>query len=539
VTAEPPDAQVASPDGSGDVRPDPVEVQTSDLRRLHPLTPLFHSWRLVGLAGALGFGAFRDDFDRLVWVWHALHGDADIGLLMRAFLVVSAAAAASVALGWLSWRATGFAIVAEPGDPGTLLYHRGLFNRQRSQVRLKRVQSVDVNQPFLPRLLGLAAVSLDMAAGEDASVNLSYLSLPDAWALREEILRHTSVSAVSDAGREASTTAVPDQVIGHVETAYLVKASLLDGAWVWLLLVLWVVAVVVLGLLFGWQALAAGVAGIVPVTIAILVQLRQQVATILRDADFTVMRTPTGIRTRAGLTSTANRTIDVDRVQALRVERPLLWRRLGWARVSVDVAGTANASGASLMPVADDPVALRLASDVAGELIEPAGSFRGPGRRARVLDPFTWRWIGVALLEHGAVSRTGWLTRKVSYVPYARIQSVSIQQGWLQRRLRLATVCLDLPSGAQRWLGPHRDVGEAAVLVARLSEAARQHRKHRQPRQPRQHRQDRPAGPAERGGNAGVGDARAPAGTRIGDPRQGEGHAAEHDVGASPPTWGL
>ncbi len=456
---------------------EPTERAHVDLRRLHPLTPLFKSWRLVGLAGALGFGAFRDDASKLVWIWHALHGDAEVGVMIRAFLVVAAAAAVSVAIGWVAWRTTGFAIVAERGEPGTLLYQRGIINRQRSQVRLKRVQSVDVNQPFVPRLVGLAAVKLDMAAGEGASVNLAYLGLSDAWTLREEILRHTSVSAVADSQTASGEPAVvvPDQVIGHVDTGHLVKASLLDGAWVWLLLIGWLVAVVVLGTLFGWQALAAGAAGIIPVSIAILVQLRQQVTTILRDADFTVMRTPTGIRTRAGLTSTTNRTIDVDRVQALRVERPLLWRRFGWARVSVDVAGADEATGASLMPVAGHAVAVRLASDVAGEAIE-SGSVVGPGERARLLDPWAWRWIGVTLLDHGAVSRTGWWTRTVSYVPYARVQSVSVRQGWVQRRLGLATVCLDMPKGARRWLGPHRDVGEAAELVGRLSEAARQHR---------------------------------------------------------------
>ncbi len=456
---------------------EPAERAAADLRRLHPLTPLFRSWRLVGLAGALGLGAFRDDAAKLVWIWHALHGDAEVGIVLRAFLVVAAAAAVSVAIGWVSWRTTGFAIVAEPGEPGTLLYHRGIINRQRSQVRLKRVQSVDVNQPLVPRLLGLAAVKLDMAAGEDASVNLSYLSLSDAWALREEILRHTSVNAV-DSARTATgepVPVVPEEVIGHVETGHLVKASLLDGAWVWLLLVGWVVAVIVLGAVFGWQALAAGAAGIIPVSIAILVQLRQQVATILRDADFTVTRTQTGIRTRAGLTSTTNRTIDVDRVQALRVERPLLWRRFGWARLSVDVAGADETTGASLMPVAEDAVAVRLASDVAGEAIE-SGDLVGPDPRARLLDPLARRWLGVALLDHGAVSRTGWWTRTVSYVPYARVQSVSVRQGWLQRRLGLATVCLDMPNGAHRWLGPHRDAGDAADLVRRLSEAARQHR---------------------------------------------------------------
>lgn len=468
------------------ISPDPPVVDATALRRLHPLTPLFQSWRLVGLAGALGFGAFRDDLSRLVWVWHALHGDAEVSVIVRAFLLVAAAALASVGLGWLSWRATGFAIVAEPGDPGTLLYHRGLINRQRSQVRLKRVQSVDVNQPFLPRLLGLAAVKLDMAAGEGASVNLAYLGRRDAWALRQEILRHTSGEVPgAHMPDDRVTRPATDPVIGHVDTADLVKASLLDAVGLLLAIVVWVVVVVVLGLTVGWQALAAALTGIIPLAIAMLVELRKLVSTILRDADFTVMRTPTGIRTRAGLTSTTNRTVDIDRVQTVRVERPMLWRRFGWARVDVEVAGDAKATGASLMPVADDEVAVALASDVAGERIEPAGGIGAhwgdvlipPGRRAGWLDPLTVRWLGVAVLEHGAVSRTGVWTRKVSYVPFARVQSVSVRQGWLQRRLGLATVYLDLPNGATRWQARHRDAAEAFALVHELTAQALRHRR--------------------------------------------------------------
>jgi putative membrane protein len=459
----------------------PPEVDPAALRRLHPLTPLFQSWRLVGLVGALGFGAFRDDLSRLVWIWHALHGDVEVGLLFKAFVVVGAAALVSVALGWLSWRATGFGIVAQPGEPGTLLYHRGLFNRQRSQVRLKRVQSVDVNQPFVPRLFNLAAVKLDMAAGEGASVNLSYLSLPDAWALREEILRHTSGEEQTvDRVREP----VRDTVIGHVDTADLVKASVLDAAGILLVVVLWVIVVVVLGLTVGWQALAAALTAIIPLSLALLVQLRRQVNTILRDADFTVMRTPNGIRTRGGLTSTTNRTIDADRVQAVRVERPLLWRRFGWARVDVDVAGAEESGGASLMPVAGDAVAVALASDVVGERIEPDGGVAADwgdalvrsGAHSRWLDPLSASWLGVAVLDHGAVSRTGAWTRTVTYVPFARVQSVSVRQGWLQRRLGLATVFLDLPEGASRWQAQHRDVDDAVALVRELTQLARSHR---------------------------------------------------------------
>jgi putative membrane protein len=162
----------------------------------------------------------------------------------------------------------------------------------------------------------------------------------------------------------------------------------------------------------------------------------------------------------------------------------MLWRRFRWARVEVDVAGADAKIGASLMPVADDPTAVGLAGDVAGEQVEPPGGMAAdwgaalvpPGRRARLVDPLTAAWLGVAVLDHGIVTRTGIWVRTVTYVPFARVQSVSVRQGWFQRRLGLATVYLDLPSGATRWQAPHRDIAEAASLLRVLTEQARTHR---------------------------------------------------------------
>jgi putative membrane protein len=477
------------------------------MRRLHPLTPFFRSWQMVGAAGAAGFGVFRDDLDKFMWFWRALHGDAEFSVVAKALAILGAVAAVSVLASWMSWRATGFALVDDGSPGGRLLFHRGLIVRQRSSVRLNRVQSVDVNQPLFPRLCGLAAVRLDMAAGAGASVNLAYLTRRDADALRTEILQHTSAAAPRDgtahaapkghadaAGRttddlpalwtrdteasEASArTETGDRLIARISTGQLVKANLLDGIWAWVLFVLWIVGVVGSGVVFGWQALAASLTGIVPVTVALAVQLRRQVASMLRDADFRLMRTPNGIRISSGLTSTINRTIDADRIQGVRIEEPYLWRRFGWARVAVDVAGAdeKGTEGARLMPVAQHAAALRLVEDVTGAALDQL-SLAPMGRGARLLDPLAYAYGGVALLDSGAVTVWGRWRRTTFYVPYARVQSVSAQQGWLQRRRGLVTVYLDPPEGGQRWQGQHRAVGSGAALVGTLAARARSHR---------------------------------------------------------------
>jgi putative membrane protein len=456
-----------------------VTAEAPALRRLSPLTPLFNSWRMVGLASALGIGAFRDDIQKLKWIWQALKGEADLGVAVKAFLILVALVTVSTAIGWLSWRVTGFAIVEDPGEQSaaTLLFHRGLLVRRRSQVRLKRVQAVDVNQPLIPRLFGLAAVRLDMAAGQEASANLAYLRAQDAWQLREEILRHTALTGTRSTTSDSDIAPRPERLVAEISTPTLVKASLLDGAWVWLLLVLWLMSLVVVPLLLGWRAMGGALAAFLPLMIAIVVQVRQQVLAILRDSNFTLTRTPTGIRISSGLTSTVNRTIEFDRIQGVRVEEPYLWRRLGWARVAVDVAGATQVGhAASLMPVADRPVALALVADVTGawlgdQPLVPASN------RARRLDPLAFPVMGVTLVASGALVRDGRIRRTTSYVPYARVQSVSVSQGWLQRRFGLATVYLDLPVGARRWVARHRDTDDAARMVDALVLRARANRR--------------------------------------------------------------
>ena len=461
----------------------------AQLRRLHPLTPIFRSWRLIGAGAAIGVGAFRDNLDQLSFFWDVLRGEAELSVLIKVALVVLAVALVAVLGAWLSWRVTWFAIVAEPPGPGTLLLHRGLVVRQRSQVRLSRVQSVDVNQPLVARLVGLAVVRLEMAAGDDASVSLAYLGAKDAWALREEILRHTSAtgSATGSASGSASdgdetSPLLPqaggrdDVLVAEVSTSHLVKASLLAGAPALLITLGWLVGLAVVAAVWGSGPFVAGLAGIVPVTYAIVVALRQQVAAVLTDANFRLYRTPAGIRISAGLTSTVNRTIDTDRIQGIRIEEPLLWRRLRWARVEVDVAGAADeAKAASLMPVTTRSQALTLVQELTGVDLD-AGEARLPGAGARRLDPLGWRHLAVVLHDHGAVTAYGRWRQTRFFVPYARAQSVSVQQGWLQRRLNVATLHLDMPKGVSRWAAHHRDVAEAGELGDELAERARRHR---------------------------------------------------------------
>jgi putative membrane protein len=84
--------------------------------------------------------------------------------------------------------------------------------------------------------------------------------------------------------------------------------------------------------------------------------------------------------------------------------------------------------------------------------------------RARWLAPVAYRFLRVGTSERLVVSREGWLTRRTHVAPQARIQSVRITQGPLQRRLGLADVHTDSPPGPVQARARHRDAAQARRL---------------------------------------------------------------------------
>jgi putative membrane protein len=92
--------------------------------------------------------------------------------------------------------------------------------------------------------------------------------------------------------------------------------------------------------------------------------------------------------------------------------------------------------------------------------------------RARYLAPFRYRVLAAGFTDQVFGSTDGLLTRRLTLVPFGRIQSVRLSQGPLQRRLGLATVHVDV-AGAVPVSAPHRSLEEAYAWVDELSSRAR------------------------------------------------------------------
>jgi len=205
--------------------------------------------------------------------------------------------------------------------------------------------------------------------------------------------------------------------------------------------------------------------------------LLQPARRILDDWNFRVARDPSGLRLRHGLLETRSQVVPVDRVQAVQITWPLLWRGRRWLRVRLDIAGLAGPDenrreSSRLLPVGDLATARRLLPEVLPGVDLVGMTLVNPPVRARWLAPLAQPRMGVALDDQVVAAGGGVLTRHLTLVPYARIQSVRVVQGRLARALGLATVYADTAGGLAA-VGEHRDLADARRLAAELSVRAR------------------------------------------------------------------
>jgi putative membrane protein len=223
----------------------------------------------------------------------------------------------------------------------------------------------------------------------------------------------------------------------------------------------------------GWTFV--GVASVVTAFVGVL---QQPVRRVLQDWNFQVAMMPAGLRLRGGLLETRTQSIAPHRVQAIGVTWPLLWRPKQWLRSRIDVAGYGGQQDGQIMrvsrllPVGDFDTARRLIQEVLPGVDVGALPFTSAPERARWLAPIGQPVLGAALANQVFATTHGRLTRELVVVPYARIQSVRVVQGPLQRRLRLATVHVDTAGGLHA-VAEHRNVDEAWALAAELAERGR------------------------------------------------------------------
>ena len=492
-------------------------------RRLHPLSPLLHSAKMLAviLAAISVQGAVR------------LGLTGFIGVLLVVMCLAMAASA-------VSWLVTGYHVVGRE-----LRIYDGVLVRRTRAIPLERLQAVELVRPLLARVFGLAELRLEVVGGGKTEAPLAYLTAADATELRERLLAmaaRVGAPAAGDgplpgdrpaapwvpsappeaaspltlgapgapaagwpAGPPAAARRPPRPAARPLHTVRnrdVLVSQILTPPVMFLPVA---VAMVVAQYVFGTGAWSLVV--LASMLVAIIGVIQQPVRRTLSDWHFRLgLQESTapghaGLRVWHGLTETRSQTVPLRRIQAVTVIWPLLWRAKRWLRVHIDVAGYATGehdvgSSDQLLPVGDLPTASRLVPVVLPGVDLSRLALAGVPRRARWVAPLAQPVLAAGCAEDVFATREGRLTRRLTLVPYARIQSVRVVQGPGQRMLGLASVYADT-AGSTGATAAHRELADARWLAADLTRRARRARETGPaPTGPA------PAGPASTGGVA-------------------------------------
>ncbi|MGJ9422819.1 PH domain-containing protein [Aeromicrobium sp. CF3.5] len=419
--------------------------------RTHPLTALVQGalWAAGGAVALLGSAISGD-------------GWGDLGLLVSLGIAVVAGLVLGLGFGYLSWLFTRYVI-----DGTELRITSGVLTKASRRIPYERIQSVDIAEPLVARVLGLAELRIEMAGGSKSRTSLRFLPLADVRELRRLLLAHAHGQDIAepiedadaredDEDRRSLITRVPPQRIIIGTLLSLDLAFAVFGLLVALAVAIW----------FGEFLVAIG--GLLPFGSAVFSIVTKRV---IEQWDFQLSRGERGLRIERGLLSRTSQTIPYDRVQGIAIKEPLVWRRFGWLRLEVDVAGYAGQSSedgstsvSTLLPISDAPLAHAIIAElIPGTLITPETRTAAPSR-AKLFAPIGWRYRWAGADDSAFIASQGWIQRTTSLVPHHKTQSVELKQGPLQRWRNVATVEVHSPPGPVNADGTHLDAASARVI---------------------------------------------------------------------------
>ncbi|WP_405467809.1 PH domain-containing protein [Microbacterium sp. Ld4] len=450
--------------------------------RMHPLSPLLRGGLTLLVVLGILIANLRD---RIIgWflpsdVYYDEGNPVDIlvenDFVVPAILAVLGVIIVVIVLFAVSWRFHTFRITGDDVE-----VRSGVLFRTHRRAPLDRVQGVNLTRPALARLVGLAKLEV-VGAGLDANVRLEYLSTSNAETIRGDILRLASgrqraeaaarreaaapaSSAASAAARRigAGITEIVDGVdedevepasIVRVPIGRLILANLLSGSTIWLIAII-IAAVIGLALQPIWLIPALGAS--IPAAIGFGAYTVRQ---FIKTVRYSIAPTSAGVRVTFGLLTTVTETLPPGRIHAVDVRQPVLWRLGGWWRIRVNrlsgraATDTSTTQFADVLPIGtrdDVERVLRLllpAVEVDAALLQaglgPAAAgdgFTVSPRRARWYLPFSQPRNGFRLERAALLLRRGRIWPKLVILPLARLQSVRVDQGPIDRAFGLASV---------------------------------------------------------------------------------------------------
>ena len=432
------------------------------LRKLSPLTPLLEMWTAVAAFLAL---VFFNLLDAIGSFYRSIQSGQVTGReIFLAVAVIVGILGSGMVMNYLAWLAMGFRLTDD-----SVVVHSGVIFRTKHHVRLDRIQTVDVVQPLIARPFGLGEIVIEAAGGSDSKASIRFLPMKDIELDRAEILEAVRLADARPGSPSPAETHRANSearvLYGPISTGRVLGSTFLGhgvGS------IAFAVAMLGLSIYLG-ASLIGAVAAVVAVIQAIWSQVNRgwHGRGNIEGGHLNLVY---------GLTEERKQSIPLDRIHAVEVQQPLLWRPLGWWRVRASIAGYGNSSkligsSTTLLPVGTKEEMFAVVSAVHPEFVwqrmfvaEDRGWLGSP-RIARWLSLMDAHWQAVRLDADGISLRKGLITKHWSYVPYERVQGYSPTQGPVERFFGLTSISIDLVPGPISARISQQPSGRAAKMV--------------------------------------------------------------------------
>ena len=286
----------------------------------------------------------------------------------------------------------------------------GFISKQERVIPFERIQSIDIQDAPLERLLGVVQVKIDTGAGGSGEAEIALQAVPanEAAVLRSQLLAaRLRLRGDGEPGVDLAPGDIADvekvaegELVRRITTRELLIAGATSGR-------VGAAAVIVGGALqigeqlmpssmwerLPWDGIADAVTQVdvlagLAVTLGVFAWVISIVATVLNYGNFEIRRLGDQLQVRHGLLDRRQTTIPVRRIQAVRVVEGLLRQPFGYAEVRFDSAGFGADQGASgvlcpLLPRSAIPAFLAAACPDFAQDLNPVEMQKLPRRAMR------------------------------------------------------------------------------------------------------------------------------------------------------------
>jgi putative membrane protein len=326
-------------------------------------------------------------------------GSLDTGALIRALAYGVGGLRVASIVGAVKYQSTSYYI-----GPEAIHHLTGALSKKVTDVRLDRIQAIDVHQGVLQRAFGVFSVDIQTGAGkkggEIALPALTRDAVEELRAARPQAARpEPSADAPAGpsrtlAGRDLAIAALTAGQLGIVVPVLAVAGQVIQelfderqGE------------EAVRSLPHSTTVIVFAVIGIV-----LLAWLLSTVGAVVAFGGFTVTRDGDRLRIRRGVVQRSEATVPVRRVRAVRVVEGIFRRPFGLAALTVEVTGYADEASAArtLFPLVRVRDVQAFLNEFLPELADdPRGLARPPRRAAR-------RYLLLPVLAGAAVTVAAW-----------------------------------------------------------------------------------------------------------------------------------